>query len=144
MCSLCSGPHSMWEQPACELQTLLFLPNLTACRYFNLPQLAPSYKICPNTFYTKLYGDDTYHHLEFLFQPLQKLIIFSQLQVSKTHTNYSQLLPSRFILRREELKQFNFQFRALKYMKYKVVQIWPGWFVCKQVTVCPGHIWTTL
>jgi hypothetical protein len=28
--------------------------------------------------------------------------------------------------------------------KYKVVQIWPGQFVCKQVTVCPGHIWTTL
>jgi hypothetical protein len=29
--------------------------------------------------------------------------------------------------------------------KYKVVQIWPGWlFVCKQVTVCPGHIWTSL
>jgi hypothetical protein len=27
---------------------------------------------------------------------------------------------------------------------YKVVQIWPGRFVCKQVTVCPGHIWTTL
>jgi hypothetical protein len=27
---------------------------------------------------------------------------------------------------------------------YKVVQIWPGIFVCKQVTVCPGHIWTTL
>jgi hypothetical protein len=27
---------------------------------------------------------------------------------------------------------------------YKVVQIWPGLFVCKQVTVCPGHIWTTL
>jgi hypothetical protein len=26
----------------------------------------------------------------------------------------------------------------------KVVQIWPGLFVCKQVTVCPGHIWTTL
>jgi hypothetical protein len=21
---------------------------------------------------------------------------------------------------------------------------WPGLFVCKQVTVCPGHIWTTL
>ena len=29
-------------------------------------------------------------------------------------------------------------------MLYKVVQIWPGLFVCKQVTVCPGHIWTTL
>ena len=29
-------------------------------------------------------------------------------------------------------------------LKYKVVQIWPGRFVCKQVTVCPGHIWTTL
>jgi hypothetical protein len=27
---------------------------------------------------------------------------------------------------------------------YKAVQIWPGLFVCKQVTVCPGHIWTTL
>jgi hypothetical protein len=27
---------------------------------------------------------------------------------------------------------------------YKVVQIWPGLFVCKQVTACPGHIWTTL
>jgi hypothetical protein len=27
---------------------------------------------------------------------------------------------------------------------YKVVQIWPGLFVCKQVTVFPGHIWTTL
>jgi hypothetical protein len=27
---------------------------------------------------------------------------------------------------------------------YKVVQIWPGLFVCKQVTACPGHIWNTL
>jgi hypothetical protein len=27
---------------------------------------------------------------------------------------------------------------------YKVVQIRPGLFVCKQVTVCPGHIRTTL
>jgi hypothetical protein len=25
-----------------------------------------------------------------------------------------------------------------------VVQIWPGLFVCKEVTACPGHIWTTL
>ena len=33
---------------------------------------------------------------------------------------------------------------SLKICKYKVVQIWPGLFVCKQVTVCPGHIWTTL
>jgi hypothetical protein len=33
--------------------------------------------------------------------------------------------------------------RKLFYL-YKVVQIWPGRFVCKQVTVCPGHIWTTL
>jgi hypothetical protein len=31
-----------------------------------------------------------------------------------------------------------------RYVIYKVVQIWPGLFVCKQVTVCPGHIWTTL
>ena len=28
--------------------------------------------------------------------------------------------------------------------KYKVVQIWPGLTVCKEVTVRPGHIWTTL
>jgi hypothetical protein len=27
---------------------------------------------------------------------------------------------------------------------YKVVQIWPGLIVYQQVTVCPGHIWTTL
>jgi hypothetical protein len=27
---------------------------------------------------------------------------------------------------------------------YKVFQIWPGLIVCKQVTICPGHIWTTL
>jgi hypothetical protein len=27
---------------------------------------------------------------------------------------------------------------------YKVVQIWPGLFLCKQLTLCPGHIWTTL
>jgi hypothetical protein len=31
----------------------------------------------------------------------------------------------------------------LKWYLYKVVQIWPGQFVCKQVTVCPSHIWTT-
>ena len=31
----------------------------------------------------------------------------------------------------------------LTWSSYKVVQIWPGLFVCKQVTVCPGHIWTT-
>jgi hypothetical protein len=31
-----------------------------------------------------------------------------------------------------------------KIYMYKVVQIWPGLIVCKQVTVCPGHIWTTL
>jgi hypothetical protein len=34
--------------------------------------------------------------------------------------------------------------RTENVVKYKVVQIWPGRFVCKQVTVCPGHIWTTL
>jgi hypothetical protein len=28
--------------------------------------------------------------------------------------------------------------------EYKVVQIWPVLIVYKQVTVCPGHIWTTL
>jgi hypothetical protein len=33
---------------------------------------------------------------------------------------------------------------TLRRQKYEVVQIWPGLFVCKQVTVCPGHIWTTL
>ena len=28
--------------------------------------------------------------------------------------------------------------------KYKVVQIWPGLFVCKSGDISPGHIWTTL
>jgi hypothetical protein len=39
-----------------------------------------------------------------------------------------------------------FREKSLFYLsvKYKVVQIWPGLIVCKQVTVCPGHIWTTL
>ena len=27
---------------------------------------------------------------------------------------------------------------------YKLVQIWPGLFVCKQAGYSPGHIWTTL
>ena len=27
---------------------------------------------------------------------------------------------------------------------YKVVQIWPGLFVCKQAGYSHGHIWTTL
>jgi hypothetical protein len=31
-----------------------------------------------------------------------------------------------------------------KSSNFKVVQIWPGLIVCKQVTVCTGHIWTTL
>jgi hypothetical protein len=35
-------------------------------------------------------------------------------------------------------------FETVEQFKYKVVQIWPGLFVCKQVTVCPGHIWTIL
>ena len=39
-------------------------------------------------------------------------------------------------------KQFPEYFTQVS--KYKVVQIWPGRFACKQVTVCPGHIWTTL
>ena len=33
---------------------------------------------------------------------------------------------------------------GILYYIYKVVQIWPGLIVCKQVTVCPSHIWTTL
>jgi hypothetical protein len=45
-------------------------------------------------------------------------------------------------------KRWKFQSpRSWKYFvkgSYKVVQIWPGLFVCKQVTVCPGNIWTTL
>ena len=38
----------------------------------------------------------------------------------------------------------NCVYRYINLSKYKVVQIWPGLFVCKQVTVCPSHIWTTL
>ena len=39
---------------------------------------------------------------------------------------------------------FNFLLSLLLDAIYKVVQIWPGLIVCKQVTVSPGHIWTTL
>jgi hypothetical protein len=35
-------------------------------------------------------------------------------------------------------------FRRECFRIYKVVQIWPGLILCKQVTICPGHIWTTL
>jgi hypothetical protein len=31
-----------------------------------------------------------------------------------------------------------------KFHMYTVVQIWPGIFVHKQDTFCPGNIWTTL
>jgi hypothetical protein len=42
-------------------------------------------------------------------------------------------------------KENKFEAGETEYARlYKVVQIWPGLFVCKQVTVCPGHIWTTL
>ena len=34
--------------------------------------------------------------------------------------------------------------KEYKNKRYKVFQIWPGLIVCKQVTICPGHIWTTL
>jgi hypothetical protein len=34
--------------------------------------------------------------------------------------------------------------KTISYVLYKVVQILPGRFVCKQVPVCTGHIWTTL
>jgi hypothetical protein len=38
-----------------------------------------------------------------------------------------------------------YQWQAAENMPiYKVVQIWPGLFVCKHVTVCRGHTWTTL
>jgi hypothetical protein len=40
--------------------------------------------------------------------------------------------------------QKSFDTRCWTHCLYKVVQILPGRFVCKQVTVCPGHIWTTL
>jgi hypothetical protein len=40
---------------------------------------------------------------------------------------------------------YNFTCSVYKYIViYKVVQIWPGLFVCKEVTVYPGHIWTRL
>jgi hypothetical protein len=41
-------------------------------------------------------------------------------------------------------KQRVLYLKTVVHLWYKVVQIWLGLFVCKQVTVCPGHIWTTL
>jgi len=34
--------------------------------------------------------------------------------------------------------------KSLVKIMYKVVQIWPGLFVCIQAGYSPGHIWTTL
>jgi hypothetical protein len=51
---------------------------------------------------------------------------------------------SRSWLQTSYLSELTFLHSLLPSEKYKVVQIWPGRFVCKQVTVCPGHIWTTL
>jgi hypothetical protein len=36
--------------------------------------------------------------------------------------------------------EYEKRIRSGSSLYYKVVQIWPGLFVCKQVTVCPGHI----
>ena len=33
---------------------------------------------------------------------------------------------------------------AILCQQNKVVQIWPGLFVCKSSDTSPGHIWTTL
>jgi hypothetical protein len=53
------------------------------------------------------------------------------------HRTWDQRMNCNIIFWRK-LKNCN-----LRYIM-RVVQIWPGLFVCKQVTVCPGHIWTTL
>jgi hypothetical protein len=48
------------------------------------------------------------------------------------------------VSRRQEKKApdhpFAMQYQRRKCCLFKVVQLWPGLFVCKQVTVCPGHI----
>ena len=52
---------------------------------------------------------------------------------------------SRHLLtRRTVFSKIVFSITRSTFRMYKVVQIWPGLFVCKQGTVCPGHIWTTL
>jgi hypothetical protein len=62
-----------------------------------------------------------------------------------TGTNAT-FLPNSWALHSGESVWREWSTLMLRYthMIYKVVQIWPGLFVCKQVTVCPGHIWTTL
>jgi hypothetical protein len=44
-----------------------------------------------------------------------------------------------------QIQQFKYTVHKMFFFcMYRVVQIWPGRLVCKQVTVCPSHIWTTL
>jgi hypothetical protein len=53
------------------------------------------------------------------------------------------LYPVAVVLQYKKTQITHKNTNTINYM-YKVVQIWPGLFVCKQVTVCPGPIWTTL
>ena len=61
------------------------------------------------------------------------------------HTTRTTILPVHINIIHVYSALFNLSSLSLIItLWYKVVQIWPGLFVCKQVTVCPGHIWTTL
>jgi hypothetical protein len=60
------------------------------------------------------------------------------------HGSYLYMRPSVLKRPSDEHKQKTDRPESIHRALYKVVQIWPGLLVCKQVTVCPGHIWTTL
>jgi hypothetical protein len=66
-----------------------------------------------------------------------------QYTVSRVKCWNSQHVSVLFGSSSRSIHQWNTYIRLLS-VRYKVVQIWPGLIVCKQVTVCPGHIWTTL
>ena len=66
---------------------------------------------------------------------------------SRTHTrrykgriNLSFSFSKKSVLATNMSPNSYFTYDARSKKKYKVVQILPGLFVCKQFTVCPGHI----
>jgi hypothetical protein len=76
-----------------------------------------------------------------IFKKFSKTLILSKVQnalTMQTHVFLLQFRDSNGRTLSTEKHEHNVRLR------YKVVQIWPGLFVLKQLTFCPVNIWTTL
>jgi hypothetical protein len=80
--------------------------------------------------------------------PFVLCVLINNMQTPSNNTFYRQINVTCQIWKQFPTWHIKFcilhtQFYLFLTFLYKVVQIWQGLFVCKQVTVCPGHIWTT-